>query len=79
MCPTDSNRTKTATPSCGANMMPVVSSIRGQASRPDVRPLASSAANTTTSVYVIAAATWAVSVCRPMKRSSITYCGSSVV
>ena len=53
MCPSDSTRMKTPTPSWGANSSPAVSSIRGQAWPRGTRaalPLASSTATITTSV-----------------------------
>ena len=79
MCPRDSSRTKTPTPSWGANTRPAVSSIRARPSRRDTRPRASSTEKITTRVYVIAAAMWAVSVCSPNSHTSRAYWGSSVV
>ena len=79
MCPTVSSRMKTPKPSCGASMIPPAISARTTPRRPDARPLASIAASSTASVYVIAAAAWNVPVFSPPISSSSMYCGSSVV
>ena len=87
MCPTVSSRMNTPKPSCGASMIPPAISARAAPRRPDARPcllpphppLASIAASSTASVYVIAAAAWNVPVFSPPISSSSMYCGNSVV
>ena len=72
-------RAVTPGPSCGASRIPAAISSRTTAARLVNPPLATSTASTTASVYVIAAAMWAVSGCRPKRSSSRAYCGTSVV
>ena len=60
-------------------MMPAAMSTRTSASRPVVVPLASSAATSVASVYVMAAATCTTSWFSPRQDSTSMYCGSSVV
>ena len=65
--------------SCGASMMPTAISTRTSACRPVESPLASNAASSVASVYVMAAATCTTSAFSPRRTSTSTYCGTSVV
>ena len=65
--------------SCGTSMMPTAMSTRTTAGRPVELPLASSAASSVASVYVMAAATCTTSSFSPRRSSTSMYCGSSVV
>ena len=75
----DESSVSVPAPSCGASMIPAAMSTRVSASRPVDVPLASSAASSTASVYVRAAAACTASWLSPRTSSTSMYSGSSVV